>query len=412
MHAGADNIKDCHFQKAQICSIYIDGKRVPSTGNYVFTGCVFEHNPGITIYVTNFADRGSFSGGLLFEHIWFEEGAKDSTPRLINGVSYTPTVLVALDTNVNFENTNTISCNLTRSNLFYNNCSDLVTVDCLIQKDSRSSVVVSNLRLTVGEYYDKNPIVPNNNYFTRDFIYEQAPTYENITVATRTKSRSVISQRSEGVLGSETFADKVSYNIDGQLGTVNSQTPNFVVKDGLLFNRCLEISNLPNGVGWLDNNILLNITNGKYILWTLDAKLINGESFSFALASYNGRRFSRNVNVTSKTWVSYLGAGYISTDAQLTSLEIKQSTGTVSRISAFQCLSFDTLQDMVDYAESGIFSSKQNIRNSISEAAPLVGSYTKGDLIYNTNPTPGGYVGWICTASGTPGTWNTFGAIN
>jgi hypothetical protein len=42
---------------------------------------------------------------------------------------------------------------------------------------------------------------------------------------------------------------------------------------------------------------------------------------------------------------------------------------------------------------------------------PVSGTWTKGDLIYNTNPTPGGYVGWICIASGTPGNWKGFGLI-
>jgi Pectate lyase superfamily protein len=42
---------------------------------------------------------------------------------------------------------------------------------------------------------------------------------------------------------------------------------------------------------------------------------------------------------------------------------------------------------------------------------PIGGVHTKGDIAYNTNPIPGGYVGWICTASGTPGTWKGFGLI-
>lgn len=45
-------------------------------------------------------------------------------------------------------------------------------------------------------------------------------------------------------------------------------------------------------------------------------------------------------------------------------------------------------------------------------AAPTTGSYTVGDIIYNTSATAGGYVGWVCVASGTPGTWKTFGVIS
>ena len=43
--------------------------------------------------------------------------------------------------------------------------------------------------------------------------------------------------------------------------------------------------------------------------------------------------------------------------------------------------------------------------------APTSGVYSKGDVCWNTNPTPGGYVGWICLADGTPGHWAAFGLI-
>lgn len=46
-----------------------------------------------------------------------------------------------------------------------------------------------------------------------------------------------------------------------------------------------------------------------------------------------------------------------------------------------------------------------------SSAAPTLGSWAQADVVYNTNPAAGGYTGWICTASGTPGTWKAFGAI-
>ena len=45
-------------------------------------------------------------------------------------------------------------------------------------------------------------------------------------------------------------------------------------------------------------------------------------------------------------------------------------------------------------------------------AAPTSGAWEVGDRVYNTNPTSGGYIGWVCTVAGTPGTWNTFGVIS
>lgn len=48
-----------------------------------------------------------------------------------------------------------------------------------------------------------------------------------------------------------------------------------------------------------------------------------------------------------------------------------------------------------------------NHRSSI----PATGTWNRGDIIYNYLPSPGGYVGWICTSSGIPGTWKGFGTI-
>lgn len=44
-------------------------------------------------------------------------------------------------------------------------------------------------------------------------------------------------------------------------------------------------------------------------------------------------------------------------------------------------------------------------------AAPAAGTYLAGDVVYNTAPAASGYVGWVCTVAGTPGTWKGFGVI-
>jgi len=42
---------------------------------------------------------------------------------------------------------------------------------------------------------------------------------------------------------------------------------------------------------------------------------------------------------------------------------------------------------------------------------PNTGSYRKGDIVWNNNPQPTGYVGWVCIREGTPGVWKPFGTI-
>jgi hypothetical protein len=57
--------------------------------------------------------------------------------------------------------------------------------------------------------------------------------------------------------------------------------------------------------------------------------------------------------------------------------------------------------------------SGKNARNvDYGSAPPASGHHAAGEIVYNIAPAPGGKVGWVCTAAGTPGTWKAFGAID
>jgi hypothetical protein len=46
-----------------------------------------------------------------------------------------------------------------------------------------------------------------------------------------------------------------------------------------------------------------------------------------------------------------------------------------------------------------------------NNGAPSLGTYEAGDRVWNTSVSAGGYIGKVCTAGGTPGTWKDWGAI-
>lgn len=61
---------------------------------------------------------------------------------------------------------------------------------------------------------------------------------------------------------------------------------------------------------------------------------------------------------------------------------------------------------------NGVSEGKIGARHNAYTAAPTTGTYSRGDFVPNSAPAEAGsggskYVvtGWICTASGTPGTW-------
>jgi hypothetical protein len=50
--------------------------------------------------------------------------------------------------------------------------------------------------------------------------------------------------------------------------------------------------------------------------------------------------------------------------------------------------------------------------SQIGSAAPTTGTWARGDIVWDDTPSASGKIGWVCTAAGTPGTWNAWGAID
>lgn len=47
----------------------------------------------------------------------------------------------------------------------------------------------------------------------------------------------------------------------------------------------------------------------------------------------------------------------------------------------------------------------------LGTGAPGTGTWRKGNIVWNSNPTTGGNIGWVCTTAGSPGTWKAWGTI-
>ena len=52
-----------------------------------------------------------------------------------------------------------------------------------------------------------------------------------------------------------------------------------------------------------------------------------------------------------------------------------------------------------------------NKKFQVSDSIPTTGNYNKGDVVWNTEPKPNDYIGWVCVVPGTPGVWLPFGSI-
>lgn len=45
-------------------------------------------------------------------------------------------------------------------------------------------------------------------------------------------------------------------------------------------------------------------------------------------------------------------------------------------------------------------------------AAPTTGTHAVGEVVFNADPISGGFIGWVCVTSGSPGTWKSWGVIS
>lgn len=119
-----------------------------------------------------------------------------------------------------------------------------------------------------------------------------------------------------------------------------------------------------------------------------------------------------NSQLSAQTKLSFKVAGdetYYA-DSQEIAIGNKQNTRRPVKI-------FGPLTVGVNSPEEGIdLSVKGNIKFADKKFAtgsgiPTAGNFNKGDIVWNSSPTPDNYIGWVCVESGGPGSWLPFGAI-
>ena len=69
-----------------------------------------------------------------------------------------------------------------------------------------------------------------------------------------------------------------------------------------------------------------------------------------------------------------------------------------------------TRDSRVDLHVAGAVKYQDHIHQYLN-GVPDSGTYTRGDIVWNTEPEVGRCVGWVCVRTGSPGTWMPFGEI-
>jgi len=193
------------------------------------------------------------------------------------------------------------------------------------------------------------------------------------------------------------LAEDQSYMINGQsvLSSVGLG-PN-VVSSNLSKIGTLESLNVQGEATFMDRiNASRAVINAKVILFN------DGDEFTIT----NGSLSSNN-----KVSFDVLGQEKFYADRNEITIGNKQDTRKPVKVFGQLTVGINTPPEGVDFAVSGNiqFANKKFVTGN---GSPTEGSFSKGDICWNSNPTVDNFVGWICIDSGAPGQWLPFGAIS
>lgn len=142
--------------------------------------------------------------------------------------------------------------------------------------------------------------------------------------------------------------------------------------------------------------------NGKFSVATLDAEfIVDTEPRVVRIGAWTTSDLELITDDTTRLTITATG-----------NIHLGKKDGKPTKVSVFGQLGINVnnVPEGVSLATDGPIQ-MQDKRFEIGSAAPATGSYKHGDVVWNTNPQPTGYMGWVCVREGTPGVWKPFGQI-
>jgi hypothetical protein len=242
-----------------------------------------------------------------------------------------------------------------------------------------------------------------------------------------------------GVSGRVTVSNNFIYDTSWYGIGIFSEDEASIVSNNIIKNSAKTAIYLKNGLnGIVDGNFISFATPQRGILAVHQTgvyrfvnisnnTVVNG---SDAIAIINGAHFTIANNVVDDA----TGRGIDiqnSPDGAVIGNMVKNTTGDAFRVATGSNIQVtgNTFMSVGTYSitTSGTLSDvhiNENIQSpyvvAISDGSyvsfrddnvPTSGEWSRGSRVYDNTPSAGGTIGWVCTSSGSPGTWKTFGAI-
>ncbi len=98
---------------------------------------------------------------------------------------------------------------------------------------------------------------------------------------------------------------------------------------------------------------------------------------------------------------------WVGTDLAYTALRSQVSSNWAFRLSG-ETSTLNVGKRRLDFPNGFGLNDKKVLSGT---AAPTSGTYVQGDMMFNSTPSAGGPLGWMCVAGGTPGSWKAMGNL-
>lgn len=409
--------------KAYNCNVGAYLRSDPTSGgansnsfyDYVSLGCVkygaliAGQLPFVTSanYFRNYTGNGNACAlGAFNSQVYFDGGAPES----------------------NSGNSTTFDGYTSSGGTFYANNSTLV-LENFIDQDATSSTVVfaenySNVSLVNGGGYG----IPSNKYFTCDKTSNINPIGNTLISGSLDNIYGTVASQGASNGGNLYHCSDTTYlsiSLPNECASPLTSTlsnPNLVTatqvwdpSNGLVGNLVFAAS-----VGTQDaNRIFLGTTGSISGISIIGLSLYSATDTTVSLGLY-GYSYKQSANLIAGRWtrVYYVmensaipaGTGYV--------LYATKNDGPTIKVGKVMIYSSATYDAGAVQAFNAVLGGAYNSQTSANHygrydsAAPTTGTWSINQIVYNTAPVSGGYIGWVCVTAGTPGTWKTFGLIS
>jgi hypothetical protein len=157
----------------------------------------------------------------------------------------------------------------------------------------------------------------------------------------------------------------------------------------------------------VDNCILNKIRQGLAAIEDIEAA--NTQILNSTL--YTGSETAIDVNTVGKMYIN--GCTFIGTDSSEHVLRGAAGTVTDSYVVGNNIyVDMSTSLTGVSTRNAQVVRPLESINKAyFHNEAPSSGTWATGSIVWDSAPSAGGTIGWVCVTGGTPGTWKTFGTI-